>query len=141
MCHPCDGVDIEPYQVTHELLVHYFARVRVARAGAVHEHIDVELPEELPEHVALAARPSPAKSSTKVRTWTPGRLALASADTVVSLSALRPTRTSPRATAARRNASERPMSSVAPMMTTAQRPCGSQERRVQPQRQAGRGAR
>ena len=55
MRHPRDGLDVEPYQAPRQRLVHLVevARVRVRPADVVHEHAHVESPEELPERVHL----------------------------------------------------------------------------------------
>ncbi|PWZ37327.1 hypothetical protein Zm00014a_025507 [Zea mays] len=147
MCHPRDGVDVEPHQVAHERLVHYFASERVARAGAVHEHVDVKLPEELPERVGLGGEAVAGEvehEGADLDAGAPGPGLGRHGGELVGDAAPEDEPEARRGQAERERAADAVSGArddCPRAVAAAQRPRGSLERRVQPQRQAGRGVR
>jgi hypothetical protein len=147
--HPRDGLDVEPYQVAQERLVHLVevARVWVARAGVVHEHAHVEPPDELPERahpcgetIGREVQHEGADLGARVPLLDLGRDGgepLGAAAHEDEPKAGRGEAERERAADPVRGARDDGPRAVA----AAQRPRGAEERRVQPQREARRGAR
>jgi hypothetical protein len=147
--HPCDRLDVEPDQPLRQRLVHLVevARVRVRRADVIHEHADVEAPEELPERAHPRGEVVVGEVDDEGADLGPRALGLELGRDGGELVRVPADEDDPeagrgeaegeRAADAVRGARDDGPRAVA----AAQRPRGAEERRVQPQREARRSAR
>jgi len=123
------------------------ARVRVARAGVVHEHADVKFPQELPERVHLrgeAVAGEVEHEGAHLGAGVPGLHLGRHGGQLVGAAAHKDEAEVRRGQAERQRAADAvggARHDGPRAVPPAQRPRGPQERRVQPQRQARRGAR
>jgi hypothetical protein len=147
--HPRGGLHVDPHHVPRQRLVQLVevARVRVARAGVVHEHADVEVPDVLPERTHPRGEPVGGEVQDEgayLSAGVPGSdVGRGGGEPVGAAADEDEPEPGPGQAGGQRAADpvrgagdDRPRAVAA-----AQRPRRAEERRVQPQREARRGAR